>query len=114
MPKLRQSEKLLEIRKADYLSGYRLRLVFNDEAIRVVDFEPFLRHARNPLIREYLDLSLFKDFSIVYGDLIWHDYALCFPISDLYEGNLEHFDRSDDEDEIIIHATHSVAMPVPA
>jgi hypothetical protein len=85
-------KKILEIIKAEYLSGYRLRLHFNDGKIQVVDFEPFLRHARNPMIRKYLDVKLFQQFSIEYGDLIWNDYELCFPIADLYAGVIEHED----------------------
>jgi len=23
-----------------------------------------------------------------YGDIVWNDYELCFPILDLYEGNI--------------------------
>jgi len=42
----------------------------------------------NPLIRAYLDLDKFKNFSIEYGNLFWNDYDLCFPIADLYEGRI--------------------------
>jgi len=26
-----------------------------------------------------------EHFKIEFGDLVWHDYELCFPIIDLYE-----------------------------
>ncbi len=85
-------ENILEIMQVEYISNYRLRLHFNDGKIQIINFEPFLSHSRNPMIRKYLDIELFKQFSIVYGDLIWHDYDLCFPIADLYKGEIEHND----------------------
>lgn len=54
--------------------------------MRTIDFEPFLRRSRNPLIQAYLDPGLFSAFSIKEGDLVWGDYDLCFPIADLYDG----------------------------
>jgi len=33
---------------------------------------------------------MFSAFRIGYGDLVWGDYALCFPIIDLYRNQLEH------------------------
>jgi hypothetical protein len=40
------------------------------------------------MTRKLLDLQLFKDFKIQYGDLIWNDFELCFPIWDLHEGKI--------------------------
>lgn len=85
--KLNESS-IIEITQADYLSGYRLRLKFSDCKEQISDFEPFLRKSRHPEIRKYLNLELFKQFKIEYGDLVWDDYDLCFPIADLYEGKL--------------------------
>ncbi len=30
----------------------------------------------------------FKSFSISYGDIVWNDFELCFPIWDLHEGKI--------------------------
>jgi hypothetical protein len=84
------NEKIVAITYAEYLSGYRVRLRFNDGKEQILNFESFLRHARHPMIRKYLDLEKFKRFSLEYGDLVWNDYELCFPIADLYAGNIEH------------------------
>ena len=54
----------------------------------MIDFEPFLRRARNPLIRAYLDAGKFADYRLEYGNLMWDDYGLCFPIGDLYEDTI--------------------------
>ena len=38
------------------------------------------------MTKKYLDKQLFVNYSIEYGDIIWNDYELCFPIWDLHEG----------------------------
>lgn len=81
-------DAIIEIKQVEYLSGFRLRLCFNDGKEQIVDFEPFLQGSKHPEIRKYLDLAKFKQFSIQYGDLVWNDYDLCFPIANLYEEKL--------------------------
>ena len=78
----------LEIVEAKYVSGYKIRLVFNDESERVVDFGPFLKKARNPDTTDYLNLKKFKEFRIEDGDLIWGDFQMIFPITDLHRGSI--------------------------
>lgn len=75
----------IEITKAEYLNDYRIKLHFFDNKIQIVDFKTFLENSKNPTTRKYLDIKLFKEFKIEFGDLVWHDYELCFPIIDLYE-----------------------------
>jgi hypothetical protein len=81
-------EWIIAIEKADYVEGYILRLIFSDGHEQLVDFEPFLRKSHNPHIRQYLDQKLFQEFTLAGGDLFWHDYDLCFPIADLYKGQV--------------------------
>jgi hypothetical protein len=76
----------LEIVEATFVSDYKIRLVFNDESQRVVDFGPFLKKARNPDTTDYLDLKKFREFRIEDGDLIWGDFQMIFPITDLHRG----------------------------
>ncbi len=83
-----QESAVVGITAAEHAGGYRLRLTFGDNTTRTVDFEPFLRKSHNPMIRKYLDPEEFAAFSMQYGDLVWHDYELCFPIADLYEGRV--------------------------
>ena len=78
----------LEIVEATYVSDYKVRLVFNDESERVVDFGPFLKKARNPDTTDYRDLKKFREFRIEDGDLIWGDFQMIFPIADLYRGEI--------------------------
>ncbi len=77
----------IEIIEAAYLDGYRIELRFSDSKTQIVDFKVFLENAQNPITRKYLDINLFKIFKIEFGDLVWNDYELCFPIIDLYENN---------------------------
>ena len=78
----------IDIVRVEQVSDYELKLSFSDRVERVIDFEPFLRRSRNPLIRVYLAPEQFADFTREYGNLMWDDYGLCFPIADLYENNL--------------------------
>ena len=75
----------IEITKAEYFDDYRIKLRFSDNKVQIIDFKTFLENSTNPTRRKYLDTELFKEFKIEFGDLVWHDYELCFPIIDLYE-----------------------------
>ena len=78
----------ISIKKAEYLGKYKIKLLFSDNQERVLNFDTFLTNARNPMTRKYLDEKLFANYSIIYGDLIWNDYEMCFPIWDLYTSNI--------------------------
>ena len=79
---------VISIQKANYLGEYKIKFQFSDGTEKVVDFEAFLKKAKNPMTKKYLDKKLFQSFSIEYGDIIWNDYEMCFPIWDLYEGKI--------------------------
>jgi hypothetical protein len=79
---------VIDVQSAEYIQDYKLRLVFSDSKERIIDFGPFLRGSLNPMIQKYLDLDDFKNFTVEYGDLYWNDYDLCFPVADLYEGQI--------------------------
>jgi hypothetical protein len=78
----------LEIVQAEYVSGYKIRLAFNDGMVRVMNFEPFLHKALNPDTTKYRQLRNFKKFHLHYGDLMWGDFDMIFPITDLYHGTI--------------------------
>ena len=99
----------LEIVEVKYVSGYKLLLTFNDSAVRVVDFGPFLEKARNPDTTDYRDLKKFKSFRVEGGDLIWGDYQMIFPIMDLYRGNIL---KGEEEESTSSHyQLHEVGPP---
>ena len=81
-------DSVIEIVGAEQVSDYKLKLHFSNGEERLIDFEPFLRSSRNPMIREYLEPEKFANFKLECGDLVWDDYGLCFPIADLYENRI--------------------------
>jgi hypothetical protein len=81
-------ELIIDVVHAEYQRGHVLRITFSDGLERVIDFEPFLQSAKNPMTRKYLDMNAFKQFSIEYGNVTWNEDELCFPTMDLYEGTL--------------------------
>ncbi len=68
--------------------GYKIRLWFSDGKEHVVDFEPFLKSARNPMATCYRDLLAFKQFRLEDGNLNWNDYEMCFVLEDLYNNDV--------------------------
>lgn len=79
---------VVSIDKAIYLEGYKIKFDFSDGVSKVIDFEDFLKAAKNPMTKKYLDKEMFKSFTIEYGDIVWNDYELCFPIWNLHEGRI--------------------------
>ena len=81
---------LINIIPAIQTGEYRIRLVFDDNTVQEIDFKPILTRSHHPDIRAYLEPSHFADFRVEYGELVWGDYELCFPIIDLYRNTIEH------------------------
>ncbi|NOX47443.1 MAG: DUF2442 domain-containing protein [Chlorobi bacterium] len=79
---------VVSIQKADYLGDYKINFQFSDGIEKIVDFGEFLKNAKNPMTKKYRNKQLFQSFSIEYGDIIWNDYEMCFPIWDLHEGKI--------------------------
>lgn len=79
----------IDIVRAEYVTEYKIHLVFSDGRSHTVDFEPFLRNAKNPAATQYLDMQKFKQFRLAYGNLDWNDYEMCFAIEDLYNNDIE-------------------------
>jgi hypothetical protein len=78
----------MDITRVESIGGYELRIVFSDGHEQVVDLEPFLSTSRNPETRRYLDRDTFGSYRIEWGNLVWGDYEMTFPIEDLYAGRL--------------------------
>jgi hypothetical protein len=80
----------IDVVDATYLDDYRLLITFNDDNSRIVDFGDFLRVSSHPDIKKFLDIKNFKNFHIEYGDLMWGDFEMIFPIIELYRGKIEY------------------------
>jgi Protein of unknown function (DUF2442) len=87
--------KVIDILSATHLRDYEIRLVFNDGTSQTVDFKPFLESAQHPDIRVFLEPAKFADYRIEYGELVWGDYDLCFPIMDLYTNRIDKRSRQE-------------------
>lgn len=79
---------IIEIKSANYIGDFAIRVFFSDGFNKLVDFKSFLESSLHPSIRKYLDEAKFKDYQIVDGNLNWNDYDLIFPIEDLYQGKI--------------------------
>ncbi|PWI46253.1 hypothetical protein CEE45_17785 [Candidatus Heimdallarchaeota archaeon B3_Heim] len=77
------------IENARYLGDYAIRIKFNDDTERLVDFKPFLTKSLHPSIKKYLDEILFSNYQVIDGNLNWNDYDMIFPVWDLYNGKIE-------------------------
>ena len=80
----------INIISATQIGEYHIRLVFDDNTLQEIDFKPFLVRSHHPDIRAYLKPEHFSGFRVEYGELVWGDYALCFPVIDLYRNTIEH------------------------
>lgn len=79
---------IVSIDKAVYLDEYKIKFDFSDGVSQTIDFKGFLENAKNPMTKKYMDKDKFKSFTIEYGDIVWNDYEMCFPIWDLHEGKI--------------------------
>ena len=79
---------VISITNAEYIRGYEIKFSFSDGVVKIIDFNDFLKNARNPMTTKYLDKQLFENFTIEYGDIIWNDYEMCFPVWNLHEGKI--------------------------
>jgi hypothetical protein len=86
--------KPIAILEAESAGEYRLTLKFSDGTRQTVDFGPFLKRQHHPALREWLKPERFGEYRLEYGDLIWGDYELCFPIADLYENAIDRNPRN--------------------
>ncbi len=78
----------ISIQKAEYKADYKIHFLFSDGVEKSIDFSNFLKNAKNPMTKKYLDKKLFQSFSLKHGDINWNDFELCFPLWDLYKGKI--------------------------
>ena len=62
----------LEVVKAEYLNGYRLKLWFNDKVVKVVDLTESLN---GEVFAPFKDFDFFKLFSIKFNTVEWNNGA---------------------------------------
>ena len=62
----------MEVIKADYLGGYRLKLRFSNGETRIADMESSLT---GPVFQPLKDIEYFKKFSIPFNTVQWENGA---------------------------------------
>ena len=62
----------IEVTKADYLDGYRVKLLFNNGETRIVDLSQYLNGA---VFAPLKDLDYFKRFTIKFNTIEWENGA---------------------------------------
>ena len=62
----------LEVIKAEYIDGYRIRLHFNNEEIRIVDLSNSLK---GNVFAPLKDIEFFKNFTIKFNTIEWENGA---------------------------------------
>ena len=80
----------INITSVEKIAQYKLRLVFDDDTVQEVDFKDFLTQSHHPDIRAYLEECKFDAYHLEFGELVWGDFDLCFPIIDLYQNRILH------------------------
>ncbi|MBR3756960.1 MAG: DUF2442 domain-containing protein [Bacteroidaceae bacterium] len=62
----------LEVIKAEYLSGYRIKLWFNNQVVKVVDLANSLN---GEVFQPLKDIDFFKRFTIKFNTIEWENGA---------------------------------------
>ena len=81
-------DKIINIKKANYLNDYKIAFEFNDGVEKTIDFKNFILSSVHPDIKKYKNQKLFQKFNLDYGEIEWNNYELAFPIYDLYKGKI--------------------------
>ncbi|MEZ4886912.1 MAG: DUF2442 domain-containing protein [Chitinophagales bacterium] len=84
-----KEDEVITISKAKYLYDYTLEIEFDNGVIQKVDFAPFLTSSPHLEVKKYLNVFLFRKFTLENGQLYWNDYDLIFPIGDLYTNDIK-------------------------
>ncbi len=63
---------MLEVKKADYIGGYSLELLFNNGVKKVVDLGPYLQ---GKIFEPLKDYEYFKKYRINFNTIEWENGA---------------------------------------
>lgn len=61
------------ITNAIYLSEYCIEVEYENGSRRTIDMKNFLENSTNAIVRRFLNLTLFQQFRIEDGALVWGD-----------------------------------------
>jgi hypothetical protein len=79
-------KKIININKIIYIEKFKLEISFSDGKIKTIDFADFILNSKKPDVKKYQKPAQFKKFNFKNGELMWGDFEMIFPVSDLYKG----------------------------
>ncbi len=81
--------KIITVNKAEYLGDFKLKITFDDQNTREINFAPVLRLYATGDYAKYKKEKYFKEFRIESNNIVWgSDWDLIFPIEELYAGKI--------------------------
>lgn len=66
---------LLNVVKAEYISDYKISLVFNDGAVKSVDLRQTIFNDHRKIFEPLKDINYFKNFRINLNTITWENEA---------------------------------------
>jgi len=77
----------MKVIQANYINNYTIELEFEDQKKNVINFLPALK--KYPNCAKFLDTTLFKNFKIESGNIVWgKNWDMIFTIESLYHNTL--------------------------
>jgi len=64
---------MLEVYKADYVSDYRIHLVFNNGRVGTANLEQMILNDSRPIFSRLKEESVFKNFKVEHSTIVWSD-----------------------------------------
>jgi len=64
---------MVMLKDVQYVSEYKVKLLFNDGTEGIVDFHPILTNDTRDPVRELLDLRLFKTCTCDLDTIVWEN-----------------------------------------
>jgi len=74
---------------AEYISDYKIKVVFEDGLERAINLKQFLTDTKNPLIKKFLDIEKFQKFHVEYGALCWEENDFDLSPDAIYRGDFD-------------------------
>jgi len=65
---------LIRVKKVEYLRDYKLKILFNNGKIKIVDFENWISEGKDFYLKPLQDLAFFQTVR-----LDEHKYSICWP-----------------------------------
>ena len=77
------------LKTAEYIKDYIIRVVFEDNSVRIIDLKSFIQNSQHPAIKKFLDINLFKNFKIEFGSLCWEGGQFDISHQAIYRGDFD-------------------------